>query len=69
MRGGGLGFFGNLIVGMVGAFLGGSLLNARGIVSGSFGGALVTGTVAGGMLLFIAVPFKRGRTRGVAVCR
>jgi hypothetical protein len=31
MRGGGFGFFGNLIVGMAGAFLGGFLLNALGI--------------------------------------
>ncbi len=54
MRGGGFGFFGNLIVGMAGAFLGGFLLDALGIVSGSFVGAFVTGTVAGGMLLFIA---------------
>jgi uncharacterized membrane protein YeaQ/YmgE (transglycosylase-associated protein family) len=52
--GGNIMFFGNLIVGIVGAFLGDFLLNALGIVSGSFVGALVTGTVAGGMLLFIA---------------
>ena len=58
MRGGGFGLFGNLIVGMGAAFLGGFLLNALGIVSGSFAGALVTGTAASGMLPFIA-----GRTR------
>ena len=58
MRGEGFGFFMNLILGMGGAFLGGSLLNALGIVSGSFVGALATGTVAGGMLLFIAGRIK-----------
>jgi uncharacterized membrane protein YeaQ/YmgE (transglycosylase-associated protein family) len=68
MRGGGFGFFRNLIVGMAGALLGGFLLNALGIVSGSFVGALVTGTIAGGMLLFITGRNLGHRSRIKRLC-
>jgi uncharacterized membrane protein YeaQ/YmgE (transglycosylase-associated protein family) len=67
MRRGGLGFVANLFMSLVGAFLGGFLFNALGITDGGFVGALVTGTVGAVLLLFIAVPLKRGRVRGVAV--
>ena len=67
MRRGGFGFAGNLIVSMVGAFLGGFFFNALSITAEGFGGAMAQGTVGAVVLLFIAGLIKRGRARGVAV--
>jgi uncharacterized membrane protein YeaQ/YmgE (transglycosylase-associated protein family) len=59
MRGGGFGFVGNLVVGVVGAFLGGFLFSALGITSYGFVGALVTATIGAVVLLFIVGLIKR----------
>ena len=67
MRRGGFGFAGNLIVSVVGAFLGGFFFNALSITAEGFEGAMVHGTVGAVVLLFIAGLIKRGRARGVAV--
>jgi uncharacterized membrane protein YeaQ/YmgE (transglycosylase-associated protein family) len=67
MRGGGFGFAGNLIVSVVGAFMGGFFFNALSITAESFEGAMVHGAVGAVVLLFIAGLIKRGRAQGVAV--
>jgi uncharacterized membrane protein YeaQ/YmgE (transglycosylase-associated protein family) len=59
MRGGGFGFVGNLVVGVVGAFLGGFLFSTLGIASYGFVGTLVTATVGAVVLLFIVGLIKR----------
>ena len=51
MRGGGLGLLGNMVVGVIGAFLGGFLFDVLRITVGGFIGSLVTATVGAGVLL------------------
>lgn len=59
MRGGGLGLVGNLLVGIVGAFIGGWLFSQLGIAAGGIIGALVTATIGAILLLFIVGLLKR----------
>lgn len=59
MRGGGFGILVNLIVGIVGALLGGWLFGLLGIATGGILGSLVTATVGAIVLLWIVSLFKR----------
>jgi uncharacterized membrane protein YeaQ/YmgE (transglycosylase-associated protein family) len=60
MKGGGFGLFGNVVVGVVGAVIGGFLFGLLGLrTDGSVVGALVTSFVGAVVLLF-AVGFRRG---------
>jgi uncharacterized membrane protein YeaQ/YmgE (transglycosylase-associated protein family) len=60
MKGGGFGLFGNVVVGVVGAVIGGFLFGLLGLrTDGSLVGALVTSFVGAVVLLF-AVGFRRG---------
>ncbi|MEZ6194740.1 MAG: GlsB/YeaQ/YmgE family stress response membrane protein [Planctomycetota bacterium] len=54
MRGGGFGLIGNLVVGVLGAFLGGWLLGELGISFGGTIGSIVTATIGAMVLLFVA---------------
>jgi len=58
-KGGGFGLFGNLIVGVIGALLGGLLFGALGIQSSTLLGALITATVGAVVLLFLLSLFAR----------
>ncbi len=59
MRGGGLGLLGNMVVGVIGAFLGGFLFDALRITVGGFIGSLLTATVGAVVLLFIIGLIKK----------
>ena len=59
MKGGGFGLIGDLVVGVIGAFLGGWLLGALGIVAGGLIGSLVTATVGAVVLLFLIRLIKK----------
>ena len=59
MKGGGFGLVGDLIVGVIGAVLGGFLFGLLGIGSGNLIGQLVTATVGAVLLLFILRQVKR----------
>ena len=59
MRGGGYGLIGDLVIGVIGAFLGGWLLGALGIVAGGLIGSLVTATIGAVLLLFLIRLIKK----------
>jgi uncharacterized membrane protein YeaQ/YmgE (transglycosylase-associated protein family) len=59
MRGGGFGLVGDLIVGVIGAFLGGWLFNLLGISLGGILGALVTALIGAIVLLYLLRLIKR----------
>jgi uncharacterized membrane protein YeaQ/YmgE (transglycosylase-associated protein family) len=59
MRGGGFGLFGDLVVGVIGAFLGGWLFGRLGIVTWGLAGALITALVGAMILLFLIRLVKR----------
>ena len=52
-RDGSMGIFANIIVGIIGAILGGFLLGLLGLSFGGFVGSLVTATIGAVVLLFI----------------
>ena len=54
MKGGGYGLIGDLVLGVVGAFVGGWLFGALGINAGGLIGSLITATV-GAVVLVLAV--------------
>lgn len=59
MKGGGFGLIGNIVVGVVGAFLGGWLLPKLGVsISGDFGG-FITAVIGAVILLFIVRLIKK----------
>jgi len=60
MKGGGFGLFGDMIVGVIGAFLGGWLFGLLGISAGGLLGLLVTAFVGAVVLLFLLRLVKRG---------
>ena len=60
MKGGGFGLVGDLVIGVIGAFLGGWLFGALGISAGGLIGSLVTATVGAVVLLFLIRLIKRG---------
>lgn len=59
MKGGGFGLLGNIVVGIVGAFIGGFLFNLLGISAGGLIGSIVTATVGAIVLLFIIGLIKK----------
>lgn len=59
VKGGGFGLVGDLIVGVIGAVLGGYLFGLLGIGGGGLIGALVTATVGAIVLLVILRAIKR----------
>jgi uncharacterized membrane protein YeaQ/YmgE (transglycosylase-associated protein family) len=59
MKGGGFGVIGDLVVGVIGAIVGGSLFDALGIASYGLLGALITATV--GAIVLIALLRVLGR--------
>jgi uncharacterized membrane protein YeaQ/YmgE (transglycosylase-associated protein family) len=59
MKGGGFGLIGNIVVGVVGAFLGGWLLPKLGVsIGGDFGG-FITAVIGAVILLFIVRLIKK----------
>ena len=59
MRGGGFGLFGDMVVGVIGAFLGGWVFGRLGIVTWGLAGALITALVGAMILLFLIRLVKR----------
>lgn len=59
MKGGGFGLVGDLIVGVIGAFLGAWVFGLLGIGAGGLLGALVTATVGAMLLLFLIRLIKK----------
>jgi uncharacterized membrane protein YeaQ/YmgE (transglycosylase-associated protein family) len=59
MKGGGFGVLGDLVIGVVGAFLGGWLFSLFGITAGGLLGALVTALVGALFLLYLIRLVKR----------
>lgn len=59
MRGGGFGLVVNLVVGIIGAVLGGWVFGLLGIAAGGIIGSLVTATVGAIILLWIISLFQR----------
>lgn len=62
MKGGGFGLIGNLVVGVLGAVLGGLLLGSGGALGGGLLGSIVVATL-GAILLLFAVRLVRGGRR------
>jgi len=59
MRSGGYGLVGDLIIGVIGAFIGGWLLGALGIYAGGLIGSLLTATIGAVVLIFLVRLLKR----------
>lgn len=59
MRGGGFGLIGNIVVGVVGAFVGGFAFSFLGISTGGLIGSIITAVVGAVILLFIISLIKR----------
>lgn len=59
MKGGGFGLVGNLVVGVVGAILGGWLFGALGITTYGLVGSLISAVVGAIVLLFIVGLIKK----------
>jgi uncharacterized membrane protein YeaQ/YmgE (transglycosylase-associated protein family) len=59
MKGGGFGLVGDLVIGVIGAFIGGWLFGALGISAGGLIGSLVTATIGAVVLLFLIRLIKR----------
>lgn len=63
MKGNGFGLFGDIIVGVIGAFIGGYLFRAVGVELGGLIGSLVVAFVGAVLLLFVVRLFT-GRRAG-----
>ena len=59
MRGGGYGLVGDMIVGVIGAFLGGWLFSLLGIAAGGLIGSIITAFVGAVVLLLLLRAIKR----------
>jgi uncharacterized membrane protein YeaQ/YmgE (transglycosylase-associated protein family) len=59
MKGGGYGIEGDLVVGVLGAVLGGFLFGALGISAGGFAGSIVVAAVGAVVLIFLLRLIKR----------
>jgi len=60
IRGGGFGLLGNIVVGVVGAVVGGVLFDLVGISAGGLTGSLVIAVVGAAILLFLIALIKKG---------
>jgi uncharacterized membrane protein YeaQ/YmgE (transglycosylase-associated protein family) len=58
MKGGGFGLIVDIIVGIIGAVVGGMIFSALGISAGGLFGAIVTATVGAVVLIFVIRLFK-----------
>ncbi|HNP36681.1 MAG TPA: GlsB/YeaQ/YmgE family stress response membrane protein [Woeseiaceae bacterium] len=59
MRGGGFGLIINIVVGVIGALIGGYIFNVVGISAGGIIGSIVIATVGAGVFLFVADLVRR----------
>jgi uncharacterized membrane protein YeaQ/YmgE (transglycosylase-associated protein family) len=59
MKGGGFGLLGNIVIGVIGAFVGGFVFRLLGITAGGLLGSIVTATVGAALLLFIIGLLKK----------
>lgn len=59
MRGGGFGLLTNIVVGVIGAFIGGFIFNAVGVTAGGLIGQIVIATVGAAVLLFVTGLLKK----------
>ena len=59
MKGGGYGLIGDLVIGVIGAFLGGWLFRTLGIAARGLIGSLVTATIGAVLLLFLIRLIKK----------
>lgn len=59
MKGGGFGLLGNIVLGIIGAFVGGFLLSALGVAFGGLLGSIVTAFIGAVVVLAIARLIKR----------
>jgi uncharacterized membrane protein YeaQ/YmgE (transglycosylase-associated protein family) len=59
MQGGGFGILGNIVVGVLGAVIGGEIFRFVGISAGGTIGSLVTAVIGAAILLFVVGLFKR----------
>lgn len=59
MKGGGFGLLGNIVVGVVGAFIGAFVFGAVGIRADGIVGSIVIATVGAGILLFAVGLIKK----------
>ncbi len=59
MKGGGFGLLGDIVVGIIGAFVGGWLFGVLGIFAGGFIGAVITAFVGACVLLFVIRLIKK----------
>ncbi|HAJ92932.1 MAG TPA: GlsB/YeaQ/YmgE family stress response membrane protein [Gammaproteobacteria bacterium] len=59
MKGGGFGLLGDIVVGIIGAFIGGFLFSLLGISAGGLVGQIITATVGAIVLIFILRMFKK----------
>jgi uncharacterized membrane protein YeaQ/YmgE (transglycosylase-associated protein family) len=59
MKGGGYGLIGDLIIGVIGAFIRGRLFGAIGIRTGGLVGNLITATIGAIILLFLVRLIKK----------
>jgi uncharacterized membrane protein YeaQ/YmgE (transglycosylase-associated protein family) len=63
MRGGGYGIVGDIIVGLIGAFIGGWLFSLLGIGSGGFIGSIIVAFIGACILIFLLRLFSGGYGR------
>lgn len=61
MRGGGFGVVGNIVVGVVGAVVGGWLFSLLGFEANGFIGSIITAVVGAMALLYVAGLLTKGR--------
>ena len=59
MKGGGFGLLGNIVVGVIGAFIGGFIFGEVGIRADGIIGSIVIATVGAGILLFAVGLIKK----------
>jgi uncharacterized membrane protein YeaQ/YmgE (transglycosylase-associated protein family) len=59
-KGGGFGLFGNIVVGIVGAVIGGALFSILGISADGPVGSIIMATLGAGVLLFLVSLVKEG---------
>ena len=53
MKGGGFGLLGDIVIGIIGAFIGGFLFSLLGISAGGLIGQIITATVGAVVLIFV----------------
>jgi uncharacterized membrane protein YeaQ/YmgE (transglycosylase-associated protein family) len=59
MKGGGFGLLGDIVIGIIGAFIGGFLFSFLGISAGGLIGQIITATVGAVVLIFVLRLIKK----------